>query len=121
MSQSSQNENIQILNSMHVIDSSASGGELEYVFVEYNNSNLDKLRQVIGADFSSYMYHYGDPDGEEELIDISIAGFQYADADYYSCVKDRFISYTKDKLREMLEEEKRKNRELEKRINDLEQ
>lgn len=98
-------DKLDILNSMEIIDEDCGGGELVYVHVEYNNENLKKLSKVV-PDVSEYLKNVGDPDGTKDGIDISIAAFQYAEADYY--YKGKFVIFTKEQILELYEDEKSK-------------
>lgn len=70
-------DKISILNSMQVVEHSASGGELEWVYVEDNEHNREKLRLL------------GVPEEEvndmasDDLIDISGFGFTYGNAKWF--------------------------------------
>ncbi|MEQ6355130.1 hypothetical protein ABNX05_10925 [Lysinibacillus sp. M3] len=97
-------EKLDILNSMKIIDEDCGGGELIYVHVEYSEENIEKISKVVcGVD--EYLKNFGDPDGTKEYIDISIAAFESAKADYY---KGKFVIFSKEQLLEMYEDEKSK-------------
>lgn len=98
-------EKLDILNSMKIIDEDCSGGELVYVLVAYNDENIEKISKVV-PDVNEYLKNVGDPDGTKEGIDISIAALEHANADYYH--KGKFVICTKAQLLEMYEEEKGK-------------
>ncbi|MFJ7663728.1 hypothetical protein ACIQXW_15255 [Lysinibacillus sp. NPDC097162] len=103
-------EKLDILNSMKIIDEDYGGGELVYVHVEYSEENIEKLSKVV-PDINEYLKNVGDPDGTKEGIDISIAAFEHAGADYY--FKSEFVVLTKEQLVEMYEEEKGKRLKVE--------
>ncbi|WP_375106053.1 hypothetical protein AB9L15_03880 [Lysinibacillus fusiformis] len=98
-------DKLDILNSMKIIDEDCGGGELVYVHVEYNNENLEKLSKVV-PDVSEYLKNVGDPDGTKEDIDIVLAAFEHANADYYH--KGKFVIFTKEQILELYEDEKSK-------------
>lgn len=98
-------EKLDILNSMKIIDEDCGGGELVYVLVEYSDENVEKISKVV-PDVNEYLKNVGDPDGIKEGIDISIAAFEHAGADYY--FQSKFVIFTKEQLVEMYEDEKGK-------------
>jgi len=98
-------EKLDILNGMEIIDEDGRGNELVYVHVEYNDENIEKISKVV-PDVNEYLKNVGDPDGTKDCIDISIAAFQYADADYYH--QGKFVIFTKEQILEMYECEKSK-------------
>lgn len=103
-------DKLDILNSMEIIDEDCGGGELVYVHVEYNNENLEKLSKVV-PDVSEYLKNVGDPDGTKEDIDIVLAAFEHANADYYH--KGKFVIFTKEQILELYEDEKSKRIKVE--------
>ncbi|MCL1700724.1 hypothetical protein [Lysinibacillus sp. Bpr_S20] len=103
-------EKLDILNSMKIIDEDCGGGELVYVNVEYNKENIEKISQVV-PDVNVYLKNVGDPDGTKEGIDIVIAAFEHANADFY--YKGKFVIFTKEQLLEMYEDEKGKRMKAE--------
>ncbi len=106
-------EKLDILNGMEVIDEDSTGTELLYVEVAYTHENIEKLSKVV-PDINEYLANSGDPDDLEKGIDISIAAFQYAGADYY--FEGKFVIFTKEELITMYEEEKAKRRESERAV-----
>lgn len=68
------NEKLKLLNSMEILEHSASCGEIEYVLVEDNKENRDILYKIglSDADIENECY----PDGD--YLDISSIAFKYA-------------------------------------------
>lgn len=106
-------EKLDILNSMKVIDEDCGGGELVYVLVDYSDENIEKLSNVV-PDVDEYLRTVGDPDGNKEGICIICAAFEHAKADYYH--KGKFVIFTKEQLLEMYEEEKSKRLKAENEV-----
>ncbi|MCT6922795.1 hypothetical protein [Metasolibacillus sp.] len=98
-------ERLALLNSMEVIEVDANGDGVIYVDVAYNAENIEKLSKVVG-DVHTYLKKYGDIDGKKETIDISIAAFEHAGAEYYH--EGAFVIFTKEQLLEMYEGERGK-------------
>lgn len=98
-------EKLDVLNNMEIIDEDGRGNELVYVHVKYSDENIEKLSKVV-PDTYEYLKNVGDPDDTKDCIDISIAAFQYADADYYH--QGKFVIFTKEQILELYEDEKRK-------------
>ncbi|WP_431810824.1 hypothetical protein [Lysinibacillus capsici] len=109
-------EKLDILNGMEIIDEDCGGGELVYVLVEYSNENIEKLSKVV-PDVNEYLKNVGDPDGTKEGIDIVIAAFEHANADYYH--KGKFVIFTKAQLLEMYEDEKGNRLKVERELKNL--
>lgn len=109
-------EKLDILNSMEIIDEDCGGGELVYVLVEYSEENIEKIAKVV-PDINEYLKNVGDPDGTKEGIDISIAAFEHAKADYY--FKGKFVIFTKEQLLELYEDEKNKRVKSENELKNL--
>lgn len=103
-------EKLDILNSIEIIDEDSRGGELVYVHVEYSDENIEKVSKV-APDVDEYLKNAGDPDSTKEAIDISIAAFEHANADYYH--EGKFVIFTKEQLLEIYEEEKSKRMKAE--------
>jgi len=106
-------EKLDILNNMEIIDEDSSGSDLIYVEVAYTDENLKKLAQIV-PDVNEYLKASGDPDGTQEAIDISIAAFQYAGADYY--FEGKFVIFTKEQLITMCGEERTKRAQAERAV-----
>ena len=109
-------EKLDILNSMKIIDEDCSGGELVYVLVAYNDENIEKISKVV-PDVNEYLKNVGDPDGTKEGIDISIAAFEHTGADYYH--KGKFVIFTKAQLLKMYEDEKGNRLKVERELKNL--
>ena len=109
-------EKLDILNGMEIIDEDCGGGELVYVLVEYSNENIEKLSKVVPG-VNEYLKNVGDPDGTKEGIDIVIAAFEHANADYYH--KGKFVIFTKTQLLEMYEDEKGNRLKVERELKNL--
>lgn len=78
----SQEEKLALLNTIPVIESDASGKELNYALAEYNEENLAKLAQIVPS-LGQYL-KTGDIDNEKLVIDISMAAWDYAGATYFN-------------------------------------
>ncbi|QDZ98959.1 hypothetical protein D0439_10080 [Lysinibacillus fusiformis] len=102
-------EKLDILNSMEIIDEDGRGSEIIYVNVNYSDENIEKISKIV-PDINEYLKSVGDPDGTKDGIDISIASFQYAEADYY---KGKFVIFTKEQILELYEDEKSKRIKVE--------
>lgn len=98
-------DKLDILNSMEIIDEDGRGSEIIYVNVNYSDENIEKISKIV-PDINEYLKSVGDPDGTKDGIDISIAAFQYAEADYY--YKGKFVIFTKEQILELYEDEKSK-------------
>ncbi|MBV6717269.1 hypothetical protein [Paenibacillus chitinolyticus] len=72
-------DKLKILNSIPVVETSASGGELEYVLIENNDSNFEKMKQlgIIGIEINDHLSDDG------ETIDISSLAFTYTKAKWF--------------------------------------
>lgn len=111
-------EKLDMLNSMEVVDSDCGGRELVYVLVEYNNENIKTLSKIV-PDVDEYLRTVGDPDGNKEGICIVNAAFEHANADYYH--KGKFVIFSKEQLLEMYEEEGSKRIRAESELKNLKQ
>lgn len=82
---------LELLNSLPVIESEASGGELEFVLVEYSPETIAVLQQIglSNADIDEWKTDDGD------CIDISAIGFN-AGAKWFEESKGGFLDYTPD-------------------------
>lgn len=84
---------LDVINSIDVIDSSASSGELEYVLVADSPETRKKLIEIGAsekeiADATCDMF--------EGSIDISVIGFSYTGAKWYEDSLGGFIDYVPD-------------------------
>lgn len=98
-------DKLDILNSMEIIDEDGRGSEIIYVNVNYSDENIEKISKIV-PDINEYLKSVGDPDGTKDGIDISTAAFQYAEADYY--YKGKFVIFSKEQILELYEDEKSK-------------
>lgn len=112
----SNEKKLAILNSMQIIDDDCRHGEVVYVHVAYNTVNFDKLSKVV-PDINKYLDDYGDPDGEMDHIDISVAAFEYAGADIYE--NGQFYILSKDDLMKRYFDEQRRRIKLERELKRL--
>ncbi len=106
-------DKLDILNSMEIIDEDGRGSEIIYVNVNYSDENIEKISKIV-PDINEYLKSVGDPDGTKDGIDISIAAFQYAEADYY--YKGKFVIFTKEQILELYEDEKSKRIKVENKL-----
>ena len=85
-------DKLALINSIEVIESSGTGGELEYVYVSNTFESISILKQIgaTDTDISDML----DTDGE--CIDISAIGFNYTDAIYFSENHGGFITFIPD-------------------------
>ncbi|MGF7046368.1 hypothetical protein J2T13_000844 [Paenibacillus sp. DS2015] len=70
-------EKLNVLNSIAVVDYSASSGELEYVEVANSEENRMKLKSIGVPDFEV------EANTEKEIIEISSIGFEFTDAVWF--------------------------------------
>lgn len=103
-------EKLDLLNSLEVIDQ--EGGEDLYVLVENNDKNREVLSKIV-PDVDEYVRQVGD----SETIDLVLAAFEYADADYYTGSK--FKTITKDEAVDLLMKEQEKLRNLKYKLEQL--
>lgn len=83
-------DKLQLINSIPVIDYSASFGELEYVLVEDNAENREKLRMIGVSDKEISEMSSG------EEIDIAGFGFVYCGAKWFEKRLGGFLDYVPD-------------------------
>ncbi len=83
-------EKLQLINSIPVIEASASFGELEYVLVEDNAENREKLRMIGASDKEISEMSNG------EEIDIAGFGFEYCRAKWFEKRLGGFLDYVPD-------------------------
>jgi hypothetical protein len=82
-------DKLALINSMLVIESSACGGELEWVYVENTEENRNKLQQLGVKEFD-----INDMTSDEgDVIDISGFGFAYAGAKWFEPDAGGFIDF----------------------------
>lgn len=79
--------NLELLNSMKVVESSGSCGELEYVYVEATTENIDKIRQL---------GYNGELDIDGGVIDVSPFAFDLTGAQWFEESLGGFIDYVPD-------------------------
>ncbi|UED70751.1 hypothetical protein [Brevibacillus sp. HD3.3A] len=84
---------LELINSIDVIEDSASCGELEYVLVANTPENREKLLQT-GVTQQEIDEATDDLDGE--TIDISSIGFTYTGAKWYEGRLGGFLDYVPD-------------------------
>jgi len=84
---------LELINSMEVVEDSASCGELEYVLIANTPENREKLLQI-GATQQEIDNATDDFDGE--TIDISSIGFMYTGAKWYEKRLGGFLDYVPD-------------------------
>ena len=81
-------DKLKLINSMPVIESDACSGELQYVYVENSQTNRDVLKQLgVSEDEIAEM-----TDADQELIDISVIGFNCG-AKWFQESKGGFLDY----------------------------
>lgn len=78
---------LEMLNEMKVVESSGSGGELEYVYVEDNQDNIQTIREL---------GYTGEIEVIDGLIDISVIAFEHTDAKWFQPSLGGFIRYVPD-------------------------
>ncbi|AMM44997.1 hypothetical protein SP15_197 [Bacillus phage SP-15] len=110
-----EDEIIELINSMEITESSASGGELEYVLVKDTPENREKLAKIV-PDLDEYIKNIGKQDPDDEDIEISVAAFMYGRAHVYS--KGKFIKYTEDEMIEIIVNQEMKLRNVVSRVKD---
>lgn len=82
------NEKLSLINSMEIIEDSASNGEIEYILVEDNKTNREILHKIGLSDKDIENECW--PDEDDKCLDISSVGFKYAQ--YYSMKKEVFYN-----------------------------
>ena len=77
---------LKILNSLEVIDSSGSCGEIEYILIENNKANIDALKRIGISEHEIQ----DECNCEEDLLDISPIIGQFATN--YDAKKKKFYN-----------------------------
>lgn len=75
-------EKLDLINSLEIVDVDMDCEGLIYAHVEYSPENLAILGKVV-PNVEDYLDDYGDPEHEGEVFDISWAAFEYAKADIF--------------------------------------
>jgi hypothetical protein len=81
---------LQLINSIPILEDSASCGELEYVLVQDNAENREKLRMIGVPDVEISEMSNG------EEIDIAGFGFVYCGAKWFEKRLGGFLDYVPD-------------------------
>ena len=89
-------DNLSMINSLEIVESEASGGELYYVYAK-KTPECVKILQSIGVPDIDIEDMTND---EGDLIDISNFGFEYAGAKWYSEDRGGFIDFIPDEAPE---------------------
>lgn len=78
----SNEEKINLLNSMKVIKSDKESEDIFHVYAEYSEENLNILAKVV-PDVDFYLKDLGEVDTEKSCFNLSMAALMYANAEDY--------------------------------------